>query len=227
MKYDILVFDADETLFDFKKAERMALEKTLIHMGIRYNELFHLPLYKEINTAIWKELEDGQITQKKLKIERFTRYAKALELEYDSVEFAKNYMGFLSEGSYLYENALELIKTLSESHELIMITNGLKVVQENRIKKSVLAPYFKSIIVSEEVGVSKPDVQIFKSTFEGYTDLKKERVLMIGDSLTSDIQGGINFGIDTCWYNSHSKLNESHIKPTYNIQTLTDLYEIV
>ncbi len=91
----------------------------------------------------------------------------------------------------------------------------------------MIAPYFKSIIVSEEVGVAKPDIGIFHTTFEEYVDLKKERVLIIGDSLTSDIQGGINFGIDTCWYNPHLKENKSTIQPTFSVQTLDELYTIV
>ncbi|ERJ12230.1 YjjG family noncanonical pyrimidine nucleotidase [Haloplasma contractile] len=226
MKYDIIIFDADETLFDFKKTERVALRDTMLEFNVDYNEAEHLNIYKEINTAIWKELEDGRITQNQLKVERFSRFLGKLNYNIEASIFGKAYMNHLAKGSYLFKDSVELVENLSNGFKLMIITNGLKSVQEHRIKKSIIADYFESIIVSEEVGVSKPDPKIFEIALRTY-NIDKKKILIVGDSLTSDIQGGINYGIDTCWFNPHQKENSYGIKPTYEIYSLSELTNIV
>ena len=136
-------------------------------------------------------------------------------------------MKYLSEGSFLYEESLELVKDLAKNYRLTIITNGLCAVQDNRIKKSVIAEYFEDIVVSEEIGVSKPNPEIFQHALNNINYPHKNKVLMVGDSLRSDIQGGINFGIDTCWFNPGLNLNETGIEPTYTISDLTELKEIL
>lgn len=220
MKYDIIIFDADETLFDFKKSERDAFKNTMLEFNINYNENYHLKIYKDINTAIWKELEDGLITQKKLKVERFKRLSDALNAGFDEVEFSKSYMKHLSYASFLYDDSLALIESLSKDYRLSIITNGLKDVQNNRIRKSIIGKYFEDIVISEEVEVSKPDPKIFEHALNNLNYTNKNKVLMVGDSLTSDIQGGINFGIDTCWFNPNKIVNGTEINPTYEISNL-------
>lgn len=227
MKYEIIIFDADETLFDFKKSERDALRNTMLEFHIEYDENHHLKVYKEINTAIWKELEDGLITQKKLKVERFKRLSDRLNADFDGAEFAKSYMKHLSFASFLYEDSLTLVESLHKNYRLTIVTNGLKDVQDNRIRKSIIAKYFEDIVVSEEVEVSKPDPKIFEHTLNNIKHTDKSKVLMVGDSLTSDIQGGINFGIDTCWYNPNKILNKTSIKPTYEISNLMELKDVL
>ena len=227
MKYDIIIFDADETLFDFKKSERDAFKNTILEFNINYDENYHLKIYKDINTAIWKELEDGLITQQKLKVERFKRLSDALNASFDEVEFSKSYMKHLSYASFLYDDSLALIESLSKDYRLSIITNGLKDVQNNRIRKSIIGKYFEDIVISEEVGVSKPDPKIFEHALNNLNYTDKNKVLMVGDSLTSDIQGGINFNIDTCWFNPNKIVNGSKIKPTYEISNLMDLKKII
>ena len=227
IKYEIIIFDADETLFDFKKSEKKAFESTVIDFGIEYKEDYHFKIYKEINTAIWKELEDGLITQKKLKTERFRRLSKKLNIQFNEIEFAKLFMKYLSQASFLYEESEELVKNLTKNYRLTIITNGLSAVQDNRIKKSVIAGYFEDIVVSEEIGVSKPNPEIFQHALNNINYTDKNKVLIVGDSLTSDIQGGINFGIDTCWFNPAMSLNEAGIKPTYVISDLMELEDIL
>ena len=227
MKYEIILFDADETLFDFKKSEKEALKNTIPEFNIEYDEAHHLKVYKEINTAIWKEFEDGLITQKKLKVERFKRLSDKLNVKFDEVEFAKTYMKHLSLASFLYEDSIALIEHLYKNYRLSIITNGLKDVQQNRIGKSVIGKYFETIVISEEVQVAKPDSKIFELTLNILKHTDKSKVLMVGDSLTSDIQGGINFGIDTCWFNPNKIVNKTEIKPTYEISSLLKLNDIL
>jgi len=227
MKYEIIIFDADETLFDFKKSERDAFKNTMLEFDIEYDEDHHLKIYQSINTDIWNEFETGLITQKELKVERFKRLSNKLNAGFDEVEFAKSYMKHLSNASFLYDDSIDLVESLHKDYRLSIITNGLKDVQDNRIRKSIIAKYFEDIVVSEEVEVSKPDPKIFEHALNNIKHTDKSKVLIVGDSLTSDIQGGINFGIDTCWYNPNKVLNKTRIKPTYEISNLMEIKDII
>ena len=187
MNYKVILFDADETLFDFKKTEREAFKNTMMEFGFDYDERYHFSIYKEINTAIWKELEEGIITQEKLKIERFKRLNDKLNAGFDEEEFSKAYMINLGNGSFLLDGAIELIEDLSSKYILSIVTNGLTIVQERRVKNSVIAKYFKDIVISEEVGISKPNPEIFEYALSNIEGVNKNEILMIGDSLSSDI----------------------------------------
>jgi 2-haloacid dehalogenase len=224
-KYETIIFDADETLFDFKKSEKEAFKHSMLEFNFPYDEAIHLKTYQAINTKIWKEFEEGLITQEELKIQRFIRLKEELKLEFDVNQFAKAYMRHLAQASFLFEESYALVKRLSLRYHLVMITNGLKDVQDLRIKRSTIAHFFQNITVSEEVGVSKPNPKIFEYALNEPID--RSKILMVGDSLTSDIQGGINYGIDTCWINLLKKENTSSIKPTYEIHQLTDLINIL
>ncbi|HAR85366.1 MAG TPA: noncanonical pyrimidine nucleotidase, YjjG family [Clostridium sp.] len=227
MNYEVIIFDADETLFDFKKSERYALKNTMIEFGIDYDENYHLKVYKGINTLIWKEFENGLIIQRDLNIERFKRLLSKLNIKFDEVKFAKSYVKHLSCASFLYDDSMALIESLHKYYRLIIITNGLKDVQDNRIRKSVIGKYFEDVVISDEIEVSKPDPKIFQHALKNINHTDKTKVLMVGDSLTSDIQGGIRFGIDTCWFNSNKIINKSAINPTYEISNLMELKSIV
>lgn len=227
MKYEIIIFDADETLFDFKKSEKEAFKNMMLEFDIAYDENYHLKIYHEINTAIWKEFEEGLITQQKLKVERFKRLANRLEISLDEAKCAKVYMKHLADASFLYEVSVALVEDLHQNHKLSIVTNGLKDVQDKRIRQSIIAQYFEDIVVSEEIKVSKPDSRIFEHALNNMKHTDKSKVLMVGDSLTSDIQGGINFGIDTCWFNPHKIENKTEIKPTYEIDNLMALKDLL
>lgn len=227
MKYKVILFDADETLFDFKKTEREAFKNAMIDFGVDYDEGYHFSIYKEINTAIWKELEEGLITQDKLKVERFKRLNDKLNAGFNEEEFARAYMMHLGNGSFLLDGAIELIEDLSSKYILSIVTNGLTSVQERRVKKSVIAKYFKEIVISEEVGVSKPNPEIFEYALRNIEGINKSEILMIGDSLSSDIRGGINYGIDTCWFNIHKEKNNMELNPTYEVSSYKELADLL
>lgn len=227
MKYEIIIFDADETLFDFSKSEREAFKNTMLEFEIEYDENHHLTIYQGINNTIWKEFEQGLITQEKLKTERFKRLSNKLNVTFDEVEFAKTYIKHLAEASFLFDESVSLVENLHKDYKLTIVTNGLKDVQNGRIKKSGIGKYFESIIISEEVKVSKPDPRIFEHAVSNIKHTDKSKILMVGDSLTSDIQGGINYGIDTCWFNPNKSVNKTSIKPTYEISSLMELKNIL
>ena len=130
MKYKMIIFDADETLFDFSKSEKHALENAMIDHDIEYKELYHLPLYKKINIAIWQEFERGEITQKELKVERFRRFISAISETSDAVSFGDHFMNHLAQASFLYEGVETLVENLSKRYRLIFVTNGLTRVQK-------------------------------------------------------------------------------------------------
>lgn len=227
MKYEIIIFDADETLFDFKKSEKDAFKNAMLEFNFKYDENYHLKIYQDINAAIWREFEEGLITQKVLKVDRFKRLSDALKVTFDENSFAKSYMKHLANASFLYEDSLALIEKLHENYKLTIVTNGLTDVQDKRIRKSTIAKYFENIVISEEILVSKPDPKIFEHSVNNINYTDKSKILMVGDSLTSDVQGGINFGIDTCWYNPNKVPNNTEFKPTYEINSLMELIDIL
>ena len=227
MKYKIILFDADGTLFDYDRAEGYALENSFRHFGVDYDPDYHMGNYREINGAIWEEFEQGLISSQELKAERFRRLFERLEMPLMPEEFSISYLDFLSKASFLLNGAVDVVSRLHGKYHLAIITNGLSAVQHPRLKSSPLAEYFEHIIVSEEVGFAKPHPGIFECAFEKIGQKEKSGALIIGDSLNSDIKGGIDFGIDTCWFNPGKKENTTDLKPTYEIHDLMELEEIL
>lgn len=228
MKYKLIIFDADETLFDFKKSERFALENTMRELGMDYKEEQHLEIYKKINEGVWKDLEKGLITQQELNLIRFQRLLEHICSDCSAHSFAAAYVRHLACASFLYEESPAVIRSLSEKYRLAILSNGLKDVQNGRLRKSYLAEHFEEIIISEEVGLAKPDPAIFQLLLDRMKHAEKSSVLMVGDSLSSDIMGGTAFGIDTCWYNPSGMpipdgQQPAGQQPTYEIRGLTDL----
>lgn len=226
MKYDCILFDADDTLFDYGLAEGQAFLNVFTHFGLPTGAEEYADSYREINQALWKDLEQGMISSAALRVERFNRLFARHKLEYNAEAFGEAYLRFLGEGTYLIQGAVELCHELAGCR-LAIITNGIKEVQLARIQGSPLRDTFEQIIISEEAGSQKPEQGIFDYAFAklGLTD--KSRVLIVGDSLTSDIQGGMNYGIDTCWFNPLEKTNGTGVKPTYEIRDLSELVEII
>lgn len=229
MRYPYLLFDADDTLFDFGKAEMHALIQAFKHYGISCDE--HLiKSYQMINQQLWREHELGTITLDLLRTERFKRFVdqNALTLSCTLDQLSSTYVQRLGEGAFLMEGAAALCaQLLANGHQIAIITNGIKEVQYSRIKRSELCDTFKHIIVSEEAGYHKPDPRIFDYTLQKLSISDKSQVLMIGDSLNTDIKGGSDYGIDTCWYNPHGKANTSSIRPSYEISKLDELLKII
>ncbi len=225
VRYPWLLFDADGTLFDYDAAEKAALSATFREFG---DEMVpeSLGIYREINAEMWQAFELGTMTQERIKSERFEIFLAAIGSIADPQIFSKKYMGNLARQTALINNALATVDRLSRRAQLLLITNGLKEIQRPRIAASPLQTYFAGIVISEEIGSAKPDGRIFEAAFAEMDHPRKQDVLMIGDSLTSDIAGGAAFGIDTCWFNPDGMENPSGNTPSFEISSLSELIEI-
>jgi len=226
MKYSWLFFDADGTLFDFDAAQENAIEMTFSGLKIPFNDSFH-KIYYDINREIWARFERKEIEQKNLSVQRFGMFFDAINVQSNPQKASKLYLEYLSQGHQLLDGAEQLIKELHGKYKLLLITNGLKSVQRPRFSESSITPYFKEIIISEEVGSAKPHTEIFDITFDKIGNPEKESVLIIGDNLGSDILGGQNYGIDTCWYNPKNYESQDGINPTFEIKNFTNLTSIL
>ncbi|WP_042357125.1 YjjG family noncanonical pyrimidine nucleotidase [Bacillus rubiinfantis] len=226
MKYETIIFDIDDTLYDFGKSEKMALKRTFAEFGLPTAAEQYRAVYKEISKPLWRELEQGHMTLAELGVERFRRLFEQQQVEIDACRFNEIYLENLGQESHLIPGAVELCRCL-RGFQLGVITNGFGSVQKARIAGSPLADCFSAVIVSEEAGCQKPDPGIFDYAFTKLAISNKSKVLMVGDSLTSDIQGGNLAGIDTCWFNPGHKKNTAGITPTYEISKLLDLLKIV
>ncbi|CAM4413141.1 2-haloalkanoic acid dehalogenase [Bacillus manliponensis] len=226
MKYEIILFDVDDTLFDFSMSEKKALHKAFVEFGLPMGLVDYEADYKEISKVLWRDLEQGLTNLSELGVERFRRLFLAHELEINADTFNSVYLGYLGNETHIVQGAVELCDNLAGCR-LAIITNGFTDVQTSRIGSSPLSNTFEHIIISEEAGFQKPEKGIFDYAFSKLQITDKAKVLIVGDSLTSDIQGGINYGIDTCWFNPHLKENNIGIKPTFEIRELTDLIKIV
>ncbi len=225
MKYKLVLFDADGTLFDFDTAGRHAFEKTFKQFGINENLKQLHKEYEIINMAIWRDFEQKKITSEKLRIERFQRFFTKEDLQLDPQVISPIYLKYLSEGTHLLPGAKEIVSFLFGKCELALATNGLADVQNPRFAGSSLAKYFQHIFISEEIGHPKPDAEFFQHIFAKLPH--KEFSIIIGDNLTSDIKGGNDFGIDTCWFNQNKRINESGIVPNFEINDLRELRSIL
>ncbi len=221
MKYDVLLFDLDDTLFDFGVTEKHALSATFQASGLPNGFNDYITSYRAISSVLWNDLEQGHTTLNELKIERFNRLFLQHKLDIDAELFGKTYLENLGKEVHLIAGVKELIEGLSECR-LALLTNGFNDVQHARMNRSIFSKSFEVIITSEEAGSQKPQAEIFNYAFDKLQISDKSRVLMIGDSLTSDIQGGNNYGIDTCWFNPHLKKNETTIQPTYEIHAWSE-----
>jgi YjjG family noncanonical pyrimidine nucleotidase len=226
MNYTWLLLDADGTLFDYDKAEAAALEKTFKYMGHSF-ESGYADIYRRINKQIWLDFEQGKISQTRLRSKRFELFLKTINIESDPVLCSKKYLKHLGDGAYLIKGAEEILRALYGKMGLLLITNGLKEVQRSRLAKSTIGEYFADVVISDEIGAAKPDGRIFDVAFSKMDNPRKEEVLIVGDSLTSDIKGGSDYGIDTCWFNPDQKPRDLEVAIRYEICHLSELLSIV
>ncbi len=222
MSYQWILFDADNTLFDFDRSERHALSGALRVLGIPFEEAHH-HLYNRINKACWKAFEHGEISRTELRSRRFELFFSEIGEQADEKEFARSYLANLAEAGYLLEGARQLVEQLAGSYRLAMVTNGLKEVQRPRLARSGLQPFFQAVVVSDEIGHSKPNAGFFEHTFSEIGQPAKEKVLIVGDNINADIRGGMEFGIHACWYNPGGEENPFDMQPTYEIGQLSHL----
>ena len=217
-----VLFDLDDTLFDFHKAEKIALTKTLVHFGIDPTEET-LALYSTINAAHWKRLELGEISREEVKVGRYRELFKTIGVECDPVKATAYYESMLAIGHYFMPGAPELLEELYGKYRLYIVSNGTAKVQEGRIGSSGIAKYMDGIFISQLLGANKPDKQFFDICFAEIPDFSLSETVIIGDSLSSDIKGGINAGITTVWFNPKGIENDNDIKPDYTIKELSEV----
>ena len=227
--YELILLDADGTLFDYDRAEKCAIETTFHDFGLDFSDQT-LARYRSVNDALWKELERGNITSADLRVERFRRLLAEIpgaeregSSSFDVKALSRCYLHHLARGSYLIEGAEDICRYMAERCDLAILTNGIAEVQRSRLSKSVLRDIIPHIIISEEVGLSKPDPRIFEYAMDVLGRPRRDAVLMVGDSLSSDIRGGVNAGIRTCWYNPHGATCGQDLVPTYEIRALEEL----
>ncbi|MBN2006546.1 MAG: YjjG family noncanonical pyrimidine nucleotidase [Anaerolineae bacterium] len=227
-RYVWILFDADGTLFDYDAGERTALSKTLPQFGFDFVPA-HLDAYRSINERVWHDFEQGLTTQERLKVERFELLFETCKLEPapNATVFSARYLENLGTCSDLLDDVEQVIQALRGKLRLALITNGLGSVQRPRLRGSVIGDAFSAVIISEEVGCSKPDPAIFDVAFRQMGDPCKDEVLIVGDSLSADIQGGLAYGIDTCWINREGKPASDAVTPRYEIRALFELLNIL
>lgn len=222
-----LLFDLDNTLLDFDKAEANALTKALGDAGMTVTEEM-LSRYNKINLAQWKLLEQGRMTREEIKIRRFKLLFQEFDIKVSPQEVARHYQIYLGQGHYFIEGAEEVLQKLSKKYRIYLVTNGTLSVQRGRLKSSGIEKYLQGVFISEEIGYNKPSKEYFEKCFSKIPDFKKENTVIIGDSLSSDVQGGINAGIKTIWFHRAQDLTEDpQPKPDYEIKSLKSLLEML
>ena len=226
MPYPYLLFDADNTLFDFDQAERNAHLLLCRAHGLAFSEEGY-QLYHKCNADLWRDFDRGLCTKEYLLVERFRRYLAITGERADPEALNRDHLRALGEGAMLLPGAEELCRVLSRDHRLYLLTNAVASVQKTRFANSAIAPYFQGVFISEEVGVGKPDPAYFEYVFRAVPGLARDNALVIVDSLTSDIQGANNAGLPCCWFNPKGQPRPQGLRIDYEIRALEELYAIV
>ena len=226
MKYELFLFDADDTLFDFKSCERKAFTSALNHFG--HNDDIEL-LYRTYGVesqALWREVEQGKIAKDFLKAERFRRTFAKHGIDLPATEIGEFYLEVIPQTCVLIDYARELCQTLSQKGRLGIVTNGFEIVQTRRLQGSPLAPFISFMVVSEQCGFTKPDIRFFEYTSRLVPGFDKAKTLVIGDRLETDIAGANNFGLDACWFNP-AKAPSTSVKAKFEIDHLSQLLTVI
>lgn len=229
MRYNTILMDADDTIFDFPKCEYNAVKNTFEKYGFEFTQQLY-EKYSEINDSLWKKFELKEITRAELRIQRFEQTCnffgicdntKTLHL------LADTYVDELSRQNIFIDGAYEAVKKISSLCEIYIITNGLSLVQRRRFGKSPVTEFLKDIFISDEMEVQKPQKEFFDIVLSKIKEKNKSKILVLGDSLTSDMQGGRNAGLDTCLYDPKSRVSTPHDLCDYKITVLEDACNII
>ena len=216
----ILLFDVDGTLLDFHAAETSALDQLMNYCKITDKENA-LNIYHRINNALWKRIEEGTITQSRLKIQRFEEFIDEMKLDFEADTLAQVFMDYLSKGTQLIDYAFETLESLSQKYDCHIVTNGITYIQKNRISHSSIYPFIKELFISEEMGVSKPDPKYFDIVRQKLNPDTDDLLIVIGDSLSSDMQGALLSNLKCIWY------NPKHLKTELKLDgIISDLREL-
>ena len=223
---EFLFLDLDDTILDFHKAEHIALSKTLEQFGLTPTEAV-LSRYSRINKEHWERLERGELTRAQVLSGRFLVLFQEMGYQVDPEQVARTYEKNLSVGHYFLPGAEAAVDALSKKYRLFLASNGTASVQKGRMTSANLYRFFEKVFVSQEIGHNKPAKEYFDACFAQIPGFDKSKAIIVGDSLTSDILGGINAGIATCWVNPGKKPCPAHMKPDYEIGYLYQLEELL
>ncbi len=226
MKYTTLLMDADETIFDFGKCEYNALKAAIEANGLTFNDEI-LETFSAINRRLWKKLETKCITSSQLRIQRFRELIEKCFEGFENTEvLAGSYIQELSKQAILIEGADKALAELSRSFDIYIITNGMKTVQRGRLSRTDITSYIRNIYISDELGISKPYAEFFDIVLADIREQDKSKILVVGDSLTSDMQGGRNAGLDTCLYDPKLKTEMPNELCDYRITELMQIFDL-
>jgi YjjG family noncanonical pyrimidine nucleotidase len=227
MPYELILFDADNTLLDYDRGQKFALDEAFRLFGVTSRLDRYLGDYNRINGEFWILFEKQEVTAEELRVARFARLFQEHGLSLDAAEFSRVYLEYLSRADFLLPDAVATIHYCRKKYAVALISNGLADVQHARYRRAGLDKLFPVRVVSEEIGVPKPDPRIFAETLALCGHRDKATVLMVGDNPGSDILGGQRFGIDTCWLNLDGSPVPDGIRPTYEIAALAELRQII
>ena len=221
-----IFLDLDDTILDFHKSERIAITKTLQHFGIEVNDEL-IDRYRAFNKQCWEALERREMTRETVLVRRFELFFDSLKKTVSAENVQRFYERRLSEGCYFIDGAEKLLHKLFGKYDLYITSNGTAFVQDRRIKQSGISKYFKDVFISERMGANKPSAEFFDACFERMKNKQRDETIIIGDSLTSDILGGINAGIHTCHYTLGLDAAYDSVKPEFSVKDLGEIPEIL
>lgn len=224
-RYATVLFDLDHTLLDSDESARIAFVTTMESIGVEPTaEVF--ATYDRLNQALWRQVEAGLISPNEVKVRRFEQLLAALEVDGDPTEMGSMFVQSLTDHGELFPDALGLLDSLDGHVRMGMVTNGIGAVQRGRVERLGIAERFEVLSISGELGVSKPDASIFDLTLEWLGIDDRSSVVMIGDSLASDIAGGSNAGLDTIWFNPNGETSNG-VRATFEVERLADVVEVI
>ena len=221
MRYKRILMDLDDTLFDFPTGNRRAVGQLMEELGLSSPTIFEE--YQDINHACWEALERGEMTQERLHVERFRRFLAQKGRGDDPAAVADRFAELLGQQTIPLPHAEETVRAIAQRLPVVLLTNGITVIQRRRLAHARIRQWFSDVIISQEVGLSKPDPRIFELALGG---VDRRDALMIGDGLRSDVQGANRAGIDICWYNPQGKPLPEDLHVEYEIQDLRDCVAI-
>ncbi len=224
--FEFLFLDLDDTILDFKKAERIALSRTLADSGLEPTPEV-CTLYSRINKDHWERLERKELTRAQVLSGRFDVLFTQMGYTVDAEAVARAYEHNLSQGHYFLPGAEEAVDRLHRKYRLFLASNGTASVQKGRMTSANLYRFFEKVFVSQEIGHNKPDKAYFDGCFAQIPDFDPAKAMIVGDSLTSDILGGQNAGITTCWVNPDGKPRREGIRVDYEIRALCELEDLL
>ncbi len=221
-----ILLDLDDTILDFKKSERRALSSALKEMGIHYSEET-LNRYSDINLKYWEQLEEGLLTREQVLLGRFVQLLSEIQEDASASSLRDIYENKLSKGHFFVTGAPELLRDLRGNYRLFLVSNGTASVQKGRLESAGITDCFEQIFISQIIGAEKPSKVFFDRCFENIPGFSRRKCIIVGDSLTSDIRGGINAGIKTCWFNLRNRPRNPDIVPDYTITSLEELHAVL